>query len=48
MNRDKSFIGELRNPFSSPKITRGLVEFAVHPLLGSTLRNTLAQLVSAS
>jgi hypothetical protein len=43
-----AFIGEVSTPYYSPIITKGLVEFTVHPLQGGPLRHNAAQLVSVS
>ena len=43
-----TFIGEVRDPYCSPTITKGLVEFVVHPLQGGILQHNRAQLVSIS
>lgn len=48
MRSDPTFIGEISEPYLSPTITQGLVEFVVHPLQGEILRNNQAQLISAS
>lgn len=47
MSQDATFVGALGNPYCSPTITRGFVEFTVHPLQGGILRHNHAQLVSS-
>ena len=44
----KTFVGEVSDPFCSLKITKGLVEFKVRSLQGSLLLSKTAQLISAS
>jgi hypothetical protein len=46
--KDVKFIGEVSNPFCSPKITKGLVEFRVRSIQGSLLLYKTAQLISES
>lgn len=48
MKQENTFVGEVSDPYFSPKITRGLVEFTVHPLQGGSLRHNAAQLISSS
>jgi hypothetical protein len=46
--KDTKFIGEVSDPFYSPKITMGLVEFTVRSIQGSLLLYKTAQLISES
>ena len=46
--QDTTFIGEVREPYCSSVITKGLVEFKVRPLQGGSLHHYAAQLVSIS
>ncbi len=48
LQESKSFTGEVSNPFSSPTITKGLIEFKVRPLQGGAVRHNAAHLISAS
>jgi hypothetical protein len=48
MQNEIPFIGALRDPFCSPKITQGLVEFKVRQIQGSQLLNKAAKLVNES
>jgi hypothetical protein len=41
-----AFIGEVSEPYSSPTVTRGLIEFRVHPLQGNLQLYQKAQLIS--
>ena len=42
------FIGEVSDPFYSPKITQGLIEFKVRSIQGNLLLYKTAQLISES
>ncbi len=46
--KDTKFIGEVSDPFCSPKITQGLVEFKVRYVQGNLLLYKTAQLISES
>ncbi len=46
--KDVKFIGEVSDPFYSPKITSGLVEFKVRLIQGRLLLYKTAQLISES
>jgi hypothetical protein len=43
-----AFVGEISAPYYSPIITKGLVEFTVHPLQGGPLRHNAAQIIGTS
>lgn len=46
--KEIKFIGEVSDPFYSPKITSGLVEFKVRTIQGRLLLYKTAQLISES
>ena len=46
--KEVKFIGEVSDPFYSPKITSGLVEFTVRSIQGRLLLYQTAQLISES
>jgi hypothetical protein len=47
-HKNAKFIGEVSDPFCSPKITKGLIEFKVRSVQGSLLLHKTAQLISES
>ena len=46
--KDTKFIGNVSDPFYSPKITMGLVEFTVQSMQGSLMLYKTAELISES